>query len=89
MYKVNDIVSMDGKIGRVLYYDALTHDLHVLNRVSENGWREEKWDPMFCRKAYAVIWDIGHAFNLKPTKYVKSPYLFPMDIDDCPVLMIG
>jgi hypothetical protein len=89
MYNANDIVSMDGKIGRVLYYDALTHDLHVLNRVSENCWREEKWDSMFCRIAYVHLWDTNYAFNVKPTRYMKSPRMVPMDVDDCHVLMIG
>ncbi len=88
MYKSDDIVSMEGKVGRVLFYNALTHDLHVLNRVSENCWREEKWDPMFCRIAYVVMWDLAHAFNVKPTKYMKSPCLVPMDVDDGHVLMI-
>lgn len=88
MFEPNDMIQCEGKIGRVLFYNALTHDLHVLNRVSENGWREERWDPMFCRKAYIHMWDIDYAFNVKPTKYMKSPRLVPMDIDDGHVLMI-
>ena len=89
MYEPNEIVEMEGKLGRVLNYNALTHDLHVLNRVGENCWREEKWDPMFCRKAYVHLWDLNFAFSVKPTRYTKSPRMDAMDVDEGHVLMIG
>ena len=81
MYVRNDIVEYNGKYGRVMYYDPVTHNVHVTFKTGNNTWKIEKCDMFFCKPAQVFLWTIESVFGVKHMK-LKTPLLVPMEIDD-------
>jgi hypothetical protein len=82
MYKANDIVEYEGKLGRVFGYDNITHSVHVLFRVNDHTWKVEKCDEFFCKRVQTYIWGIEYALRIKYQKATRTPNLAPMVADD-------
>ena len=83
MYLPNQIVEYDGKYGRVMFHDPITHNVHVLFRMNTNTWKIEKCDGFHCKSAQVFLWSMASAFATKHVR--KTPYLEPLspDMDDC------
>ncbi len=81
MFQRSDIVEYNGRYGRVMYYDPVTHNVHVMFKIKNNTWRIEKCDVFFCKHAQVFLWTIESVFGVKHMK-LKTPLLVPMEIDD-------
>jgi hypothetical protein len=82
MFKISDIVEFNGKYGRVMYYDPITYTVHVLFKISNNTWKVEKCDYLFCKPAQVFLWSIESAFCTKPQRKQQTPELVPLNADD-------
>ena len=82
MFKVNDIVENNGRYGRVMHYDPVTHYVHVMFKTNINTWKIEKCDVFFCKPAQVFLWTTESVFGVKYTRKLKTPNLVPMEIDD-------
>jgi hypothetical protein len=77
MFKANEIIHYDGKVGRVLYHDPIFSNVYVLCRVNENTWKQEKWYSISCQKYSGILWDMHIPFCIKYTHWHNR-----MEIDD-------
>ena len=82
MFENNCIVQNNqGIIGRVVYYDRLTHTLHVMVRLNTFSWKIEKWDPYSCNKKQTFLWSINIPFACRYIEQHRSPDLRPIDME--------
>jgi hypothetical protein len=75
MYLPNQIVEYNGRCGRVIYYDAIKHNVHVLFRTNPNTWKIEKCDVIFCKHIQTFLWGIEVAFCIRNRMRPQTPYL--------------
>lgn len=82
MYLLKQIVEYQGRYGRVLYHDTITHNVHVLFRVNDNTWKLEKCDDLFCKPAQIFLWSVESAFCIKYSQKTRTPQFEAMRVDD-------
>jgi hypothetical protein len=87
MYQSNQIVEYYGRYGRVMYYDRLKHNVHVLFRVNDTTWKIEKCDEIFCRPAQVFLWTIESAFHTKYFRKTRTPQFRPVRVVDDDYIM--
>lgn len=87
MYKANDIVEYNGRLGRVFGYDKITHSVHVLFRENDYTWKVERCDEFFCKHIQTYMWGIENALRIKYQKASRTPKLEPLTVDDGDYIM--
>jgi hypothetical protein len=73
MYIPNQIVDVDGMVGRVIYHDPMTQHVHVMFRLNNNTWKIQKCDVFFCKPAQVFLWTIHSAFSSRYPKQMRTP----------------
>ena len=81
MYRFNDIVKIEDKVGRVLSHNTITHKVYVLVRTGDFTWIQEKWDDLLCKKAKIPLWDLYSVFKIRYNRMERTPELKSMDDD--------
>ena len=79
MYKFNDPIQCEGRVGRVFSLGE-RRTIHVLVRVNEHTWRVETWYTMGCEPYHGFLWTFQNAFRTQLS--VRTPSLAPMEIED-------
>ena len=82
MYKPDQTVEVDGRFGRVLYHDPVTHFVHVLFKTNTNAWKLEKCDDLHCKPAQIFLWSTENVFCVKHQRRYRTPTLVPVKADD-------
>ena len=83
MYKINDPIQFEEKVGRVYSYGN-NGSVNVLVRVNENTWKLENWYTLMCRPYVGYLWTYQNVFGNKMKLKNYTPELTPMDVDDDP-----
>lgn len=65
MFTANQIVETSEGIGRILYYDKLTHSARVILRTTNNTWIVKTFDETKLQPTETFIWTLQKAFNSK------------------------
>lgn len=82
MYSPNQIVEVDGMIGRVIYHNITTQHVHVMFRMNNNTWKIQKCDVFFCKPAQVFLWTIHSAFSSRYPNQLRTPQFHPTDVRD-------
>jgi hypothetical protein len=82
MYIPNQIVDVDGMVGRVMYHDPLKKCVHVMFRTNQYSWKIQKCDSFSCRPAQAFLWTIHSAFSSRYPRQMRTPQFHPVEMSD-------
>jgi hypothetical protein len=65
MFATNQIVETSDGLGRIVYYDKLTHTAHVMVRMTNNTWVIKQFDETKLQPTETFLWTLQQAFNSK------------------------
>lgn len=82
MYIPNQIVDVDGMVGRVMYHDPMTQSVHVMFRTSQYSWKIQKCDVFFCKPAQVFLWTIQSAFSSRYPRQMRTPQFHAVEMSD-------
>lgn len=88
MFVPNQIVEYRDRYGRVIYYDPITHFVHVLFKTNTNAWKIEKCDYFFCKPAQIFLWSTENVFCVRHQRQHRTPNLVPVKTDELYIIEI-
>jgi hypothetical protein len=65
MFSAHQIVETLYGLGRVVYYDKLSHTAHVMVRTANNTWVIKQIDEVKIQPTETLLWTIQQAFKSK------------------------